>query len=873
MRSVRRIPLGRVRTLTSDLTGEAYRCRLGSPAGRLERTVLERIARGDRLDLVLDTLVHLLEARLHPVRALLGVVDETGGTVRVVRAPGLPPGLVQLLDGQPVDAVSFSGGATVYHRALVPTESARDAQSASKGPGACRCGMWSSPIFARSGEVLGTVGLLYETPREPNGRERRSVALAAHLAGIAMESHREQQALRAAQERFIQFFQDSPVPISITAVADGCYIEVNAAWLRLVGLQREQVVGRTAAELGLCCEIVLERLDLGGESCVVSVLGDVAAHKGRQPARHQQPDPEDRLRRVAEAQEQRLSFVTAAGALLASSPDYKRAFRELANLTIPYLADWCRVVAFDGEGELLAEAHRDPARLAELNAVRPLLPLDEDQASPFNTLQHTGQSVLIPAVADAAQAGGAAIRRLHQRGVRSYMAVPIRGRDRLLGAIAFGREDDSRYGPAELLLAQDIARRAAAAIDNALLCAAEQEAVRARDWTLDRLELEHGLLDSLFTHAPIAVAILRGRDHVFALTNPYFSKLVGGRQVVGKPLRVALPEVADQGLLADLERCVVTGEPLSAREARVLVDRNGDGGLEELWLNRVCYPTRGPDGRVDGILFYALDVTAAIEGRRQVESKTAQIQQMNADLERRVSERTAQLQETNRELESFSYTVSHDLRAPLGAIGGYSQALLDEFGGRLDGSGESHLQRVRMASQRMAHLIDALLNLFRLSSSNMEVRQLDLSSMADSIVQDLRSADPERAVTCVIAPDVMAYGDAALVKVALENLLGNAWKFTARRAQAQIEFGAVGADGRRVFFVRDNGAGFDMAHADMLFGAFQRLHSPDEFEGTGIGLATVQRVIHRHGGIIWADAKVDRGATFYFTLGNRDFAD
>jgi signal transduction histidine kinase len=263
------------------------------------------------------------------------------------------------------------------------------------------------------------------------------------------------------------------------------------------------------------------------------------------------------------------------------------------------------------------------------------------------------------------------------------------------------------------------------------------------------------------------------------------------------------------------------------------------------------------------------------------------VQRQAEDLERRVRERTqdlsaaqAELQTTNaalvhsnaarqaanRELETFSYSVSHDLRAPLRSIDGFSQALLEDCGDRLDGYEQEFLRRIRGATHRMAELIEALLALAQITRVVLDREALDLSTMAKTIAADLQRQEPMRQVAFVIAEDLRATGDPRLLRVALENLLGNAWKFTAKRPQACIEVGQlVDPDGAQVVFVRDNGAGFDMAYADKLFGAFQRLHRAGEFPGTGIGLATVQRIIHRHGGRIWAESAVEQGATFSFT--------
>jgi signal transduction histidine kinase len=247
------------------------------------------------------------------------------------------------------------------------------------------------------------------------------------------------------------------------------------------------------------------------------------------------------------------------------------------------------------------------------------------------------------------------------------------------------------------------------------------------------------------------------------------------------------------------------------------------------------------------------------------------------DASKDLEDANRELEGANRELETFSYSVSHDLRAPLRTIDGFSQILQEDYENVLDDEGLDYLGRVRAASGHMATLIDDLLDLSRVSRRPLRREPVDLTRLATEIVEDLSAAQPERNVEFVAGKDIKAFGDVSLLKVALENLLGNAWKFTEREEEARIEFGA---DRRPrpgflapVYFVRDNGAGFDQAYADKLFGAFQRLHGQDEFEGTGIGLATVARIIHRHGGRVWAEGEVGEGATFYFTLGGRDQGD
>jgi hypothetical protein len=284
------------------------------------------------------------------------------------------------------------------------------------------------------------------------------------------------------------------------------------------------------------------------------------------------------------------------------------------------------------------------------------------------------------------------------------------------------------------------------------------------------------------------------------------------------------------------------------------------GGREITVESRMALVTE-PDGRRI-VLKTNRDITEEKRAREE-------IRQLNRELERRVKDRTTQLEASNQELEAFAYSVSHDLRAPLRGIDGWSMALLEDYGPKLDAQGQQYLKRVRVETQRMGCLIDDLLKLSRLSRVELQRESVDLTSLARAIAGRLREAEPARSMEFAIQEGLVAGGDIHLLEIVLSNLLSNAAKFTGPRALARIEFGQTKCSDELAFYVRDNGVGFDMIYAGNLFGAFQRLHKSTEFPGTGIGLATAQRVLRRHGGRIWADARPREGATFYFTIGPR----
>jgi PAS domain S-box-containing protein len=384
--------------------------------------------------------------------------------------------------------------------------------------------------------------------------------------------------------------------------------------------------------------------------------------------------------------------------------------------------------------------------------------------------------------------------------------------------LAFGGQ------PAELVLAQDVTER------NRVEAALRASEERFR---------------TLATSANDAIVSADSHGHITYL-NSAAERLFGypSAEAVGEPLTILMPESFRDAHSRGLERYNRTGEARVVGKTVELVGRRKDGAEFPMELSLAAW-SRGSEKEFTGII-------RDISDRKRSEQMLRHY--------------AGQLEAANSELDAFAYSVSHDLRAPLRSIQGFGQALIEDCGERLDELGREHLQRIRKATERMAALIDDLLELSRVTRVSLRSERVDLSGAAEAILAELAEGDPDRSVRVSVMPGAIATGDPRLLKVVLDNLLRNAWKYTRRKPDAHIEFGVSDEGPAPVYYVRDNGVGFDMAYVDKLFQPFQRLHSVAEFEGTGVGLASVQRIVTRHGGRVWAEGAEDEGATVYFTL-------
>ncbi len=440
---------------------------------------------------------------------------------------------------------------------------------------------------------------------------------------------------------------------------------------------------------------------------------------------------------------------------------------------------------------------------------------------------------------------------------------PVRDRAaKVVGASVITRDmTELRRTSAALLESQLERKQAEEALDHKFQeLRHAQEVLRRQGEELsssrEALEIERSRYRELFDSAPVGYIITSGQG-IIEQVNVAATTLLNERAeyLVGLPLGRLVAKRERATFFANLGRLTRKEvEKIDTWES-VLQPHQHPAFHCSLLVNRM----EDEHHRLSGLRWIIRDITE----RKQAEEKALRL---NAELEQRVRQRTAALEAANREMEAFSYSVSHDLRAPLRSLAGFSKALLEDYAGQLDETGHKYLRHLNEAALRMNRLVNDLLQLSRSTRGELRRESVDLSGLAAGIVAELRKRDPLRNPEVQIAPGLRVTGDEGLLRIALENLLGNAWKFSSGREHPKIEMGELHQNGNAVFFIHDNGAGFNMAHAKRLFGVFQRLHAQEEFPGTGIGLATVRRILTRHGGEVWAEGKVNEGATFYFSL-------
>lgn len=437
--------------------------------------------------------------------------------------------------------------------------------------------------------------------------------------------------------------------------------------------------------------------------------------------------------------------------------------------------------------------------------------------------------------------------RFHDRHITHRSGYVEEPRARMMGTglDLFARRKDGSEFPVDISLS-------AVKSDDGLLVFTGIRDVTWRKQTERQMHESEARFRAVTETATDAV-VIADSDGTIAYFNHAAERMFGHKSddVTGQPLTLLMPERFHRAHREGLQRYLDTRTPQVIGKTLELTGLDKDGHEFPLELSLATWSMN------DATFF-----TGVIRDVTERQRSEQQIRELNEDL----SMRNIELEMLNGELEAFSYSVSHDLRAPLRAIDGFSRILLKEHEAALNATGRDYLDRVRRATQSMGTLIDSLLRLSRVTRSELALEKVDISGLAHEVLDNLRHDDPERDIQCDIATGIEAVADRRLLRITMENLLGNAWKFTSQKESARIEFGVHADETSVVYFIKDNGAGFDTRYADKLFDPFQRLHDATEFAGAGIGLATVKRIVQKHGGQIWAESEIERGATFYFTL-------
>jgi PAS domain S-box-containing protein len=534
----------------------------------------------------------------------------------------------------------------------------------------------------------------------------------------------------------------------------------------------------------------------------------------------------------------------AATAFLETTNDRARLLDTVVRAVADVVPDLCMISlrSADAKSVTVEAIHdNDPATIA---VYEPMLRVPRMLSKNPLASSALAETIFIPELdmdAMVERAAPDAVVALRKVGARGLLVVPLRSRGELLGLITLIRHR-TELPPLDDLdreLVEHLANHAALALGNAKLASERQQ--MASEVAASRF------LDAVIENIPDMVFVKDAVELAFVRFNRAGEELLGVS-------RSALIGKSDHDFFPPQEAAHFIAKDRETLAAKRLVDIPEEPiqtATGQRWLHTKKVPILDDAGTPRFLLGISEDIT----DRKQAMAALAQAKE--------------KAEAANRELEAFSYSVAHDLRAPLRAIDGFAQALLEDYAAKLDGVGNRHLDRIRAAAQRMATLIDDLLRLSRVTRAEQRLEAVNLSSLARIAVAQLERAEPDRKVTVVIEDDIFVMADPKLIAIVFDNLFGNAWKFTSKTPHARIELGTTRIHGEPVYFVRDNGTGFDMAYQNKLFGVFQRLHSAHEFPGTGVGLATVKRIIERHGGRVWAESEVGKGATFFFTLGEK----
>ncbi|WP_431099063.1 PAS domain S-box protein [Polaromonas aquatica] len=848
-----------------------------------QEQVLALIAGNASLQRSLEAIVQLIEA--DSPDNLCSILLVEGQQLHLGAAPNLPDSYNRAIEGLQVGEGVGACGTAAFRNQIVVVEDTQqdplmqDYRELLQTHGLRAC--WSSPVVSTDGEVLATFAIYRRYPSRPQAHDLELIATAARLAGIALVRARAEAALISSEARFRELAENINDVFYNSDPRSGRLLYVSPGYEKVWGRSRESLYADplSYADAALPEDRPLLKLarkrNRAGESSDIEYRIQSADGKLRWIRDHAYPvlDASGVLERVVGTARD-ITDRKLADLALAST---NRALQMLSQSSIAInriedeealLAEVCRVAIDVGNYRMawVGYAQNDEARTilpmvhagnegGYLTVIR--LSWRDDQVTGQGP---AGQAIRTGLPQQSGDIGRAENHFYWQadaikRGYQSAVCLPLREGPTSFGVLCLYSAEAQHFSAEEVKLMQELADNLAFGILSLRERLERQRSQERARQAAVQLREQASLLD----RAQDAIMV-RNLDRTIRFWNKGAERLYGwtAEEVLGKTMEEFMYQ--DPRVLVDAMARTVANEGDWTGE---LEQRARDGStvaIEARWT-----VVRDEEGHVNGVLGINTDIR---ERRRARE----EILQLNASLEERVQQRTAQLEFANKQLEAFSYSVSHDLRSPLSAIDGFSD-LLQRAMNKADTTPPSersrhYLARIRAGVVQMGELIEAMLTLAQVSRSSLRWEPVDLSALVQATLDGYREREPDRPVAFHVEADLKGQGDPRLLKQLLDNLLGNAWKFSAHEERTDITFGhEIGEDGETVYFVRDKGAGFDMAYAEKLFGAFQRLHSLSEFAGTGIGLATVHRIAARHGGKVWAQSSPGQGATFYFTLG------
>jgi PAS domain S-box-containing protein len=848
-----------------------------------QEQVLALIAGSAPLRQSLDAVVRLIEKSSPD--SLCSILLVKGDKLHLGAAPSLPDSYNEAIEGLQIGEGVGACGSAAFRNALVVVEDTQvdplmqDYRELMQAHKLRAC--WSTPVVSTDGEVLATFAIYRTYPCRPQAGDLELIAIAARLAGIALQRARAEEALVSSEGRFRELAENIHDVFYNVDPRTGRLLYISPAYEKIWGRSRESLYAdpRSYADAAVIEDQPL--LTLARKRNRTGEISDIEYRiispdgTMRWIRDHSYPvfNASGELERVVGTARD-ITDSKLADLALAST---NRALQMLSRSSIAInrldeeaalLAEVCRVAVDVGEYRMawVGYAIDDEAR-----SIRPMAHAgDEDGYLSSIRLswrddEAAGQGPAGQAVrsGQAQQSGDISHADNHfhwheaamARGYSSAICLPLRDGPRSFGVLCLYSGEAQHFTADEIRLLQELADNLAFGIGSLRARLERRRSQEAARQAAAKMREQASLLD----RAQDAIMV-RNLDRTIRFWNKGAERLYGwtAEEVLGKSMAELMyysPEVLGNAMAQTLAN---DGDWTGELEQRA---RDGSAVcVEARWT-----VVRDEQGRVNGVLGINSDIRERKRAREE-------IMQLNASLEERVQQRTAQLEFANKQLEAFSYSVSHDLRSPLSAVDGFSD-LLERAMAKADANpltdrSRHYLARIRAGVSQMGELIDAMLTLAQVSRSSLRWEPVNLSALATSVLDGWREREPGRPVQIDIEPGLTGLGDPRLLKQVLDNLLGNAWKFSAKQDVTDISFGhEINPAGETVYFVRDKGTGFDMAYAEKLFGAFQRLHSLSEFAGTGIGLATVHRIIARHGGRVWAQSAPGQGATFYFTLG------